>query len=239
MWVDVIIPAYNPGAYIHDAIQSCISQSYNKTNIIVVDDNSAQDLEAEVSRYKNIKYIRNEKNMGPAYSRNVGIKSSSSELISLLDSDDIWHKDKLHYSVGEFKKNKSLGMTCGNYQIMVGNRIRPSFYKKSVAVDHKSLMRINYVASGSTTIKRSVADDVGLFNEKYWIAEDYDMWVRISEKYPIKYIHRVLYYYRITPGGDSLTQNSEVQANHIKNIEEIKKESVRRLLESEQARDKL
>ena len=229
MWVDVIIPAYNPGLYIDEAIKSCLSQSYKKFNIIVIDDNSSQNVRAIVSKYKSIKYIRNDKNMGPSFSRNVGIKNSSSELISLLDADDVWHRDKLAHSVRALENNSDLGMTCGNYRIMVGGRPRSPFYKKPVSINHNSLMRINYVASGSTTLRRSAVDDVGLFNEKYWISEDYDMWVRISEKYPIEYIHKVLYYYRINPGNDSLTQRSDIQADHSSNIVEIKKMSKLRM----------
>tara|TARA_R100000152_G_C6757843_1_gene181695 strand:+ start:429 stop:1148 length:720 start_codon:yes stop_codon:yes gene_type:complete len=231
MWVDVIMPAYNPGSYIHEAIQSCMNQSYRKFNLFVIDDCSTQDVKAMVSKYSNVKYIRNERNLGPAGSRNVGIKSSNAEFVSLLDADDIWHKDKLYHSIERFSKNKELGMTCGNYQIMVGGRLRPNFYKKSISINHKSLMRINYVASGSTTIKRGVINDVGFFNEKYWIAEDYDMWVRIAEKYPIEYIHKVLYYYRVTPGSHSLTQRDDIQKRHIANIEEIKKASISRILD--------
>ena len=77
-------------------------------------------------------------------------------------------------------------------------------------------MMQNFVASGSATIKREVLNDVGLFNEEYWIAEDYDMWIRISERYSIEYIHQILYYYSIIPRGDSLTQQEGVQKKHIK-----------------------
>ena len=91
------------------------------------------------------------------------------------------------------------------------------------------MMKQNFVASGSTTVKKSVFDDIGLFNEEYWIAEDYDMWVRISEKYKIKYIHEVLYYYSIVSGDSSLTQRADIQMNHIKNINKIKEESRKRV----------
>ena len=90
-------------------------------------------------------------------------------------------------------------------------------------------MRQNFVASGSTTFKRQVLEDVGLFNEKYFISEDYDMWVRIAEKYPIEYIHEILYYYSVIPKGDSLTQREDVQKDHINNINEIKKASLKRM----------
>jgi cellulose synthase/poly-beta-1,6-N-acetylglucosamine synthase-like glycosyltransferase len=184
-----------------------------------------------ISKYRAVSYIRNNQNIGPAASRNIGIKSSNGSLISFLDADDVWDTNKLLYSVREFEKNGGIGMTCGNYRIMTSSRVLKPFYKKSIAINHGVLMKNNYVASGSVTVKRSVIDDVGLFNKDYWIAEDYDLWLRISEKYPIKYIHKILYYYRIVKGGRSLTQRDDVQRAHEFNLSKIKKESVRRLKE--------
>jgi len=229
MLIDIIIPVYNPGHYLDEAIRSCINQTYGNYKITVVDDCSSEDITPILSRYKSISYIRNNKNMGPAFSRNVGIKSSNGELISFLDSDDIWDKNKLLYSVNEFKKDKKIGMTCGNYQIIANSRVLKPFYKRSISIDYTMLMKNNYVASGSTTVKRSVIDDIGLFNENFWIAEDYDLWVRISEKYPIKYIHKILYYYRIVSGGGSLTQRGDIQKSHVANMLEIKRESALRV----------
>jgi GT2 family glycosyltransferase len=90
-------------------------------------------------------------------------------------------------------------------------------------------MSQNFVASGSTTIRRDVFNKIGPFNEKYWIAEDYDYWLRISELYPIEYIHKVMYYYRIIPNGGSLTQRSDIQLKHAENIKEIRKASIDRM----------
>ena len=140
------------------------------------------------------------------------------------------HPDKLKVSVDVFEKMPKIGMTCGNYQILVNRkRFMKPFYKKPIKINHSALMRQNFVASGSTTFKRSVVEDVGLFNEEYWISEDYDMWVRIAEKYPIEYIHQVLYYYSVIPKGDSLTQRDDIQTRHISNIKEIKEASRGRL----------
>ena len=229
MKVDVIIPAYNSSDYIRYALDSCLSQSYCDFKITVVDDNSSDNLESIVKDYSGINYIKNEKNMGPAYSRNIGILKTESPLISFLDSDDIWHKDKLLNSVAEFKKDASLGMTCGNYQVLgLDGILKNPFYRRSIVIDHSALMRVNYVASGSTTVRRSVLEDVGLFNEDYWIAEDYDLWVRISEKYSIKYIHKVLYYYRVS-NSDSLTNRHDIQSSHIKNLDMIRELSMMRM----------
>ena len=230
MLVDIIIPAHNPGSFLEQAIKSCIAQKYKKFNVIVVDDNSDEDVYKIVNKFSDIMYIRNDKNLGPGASRNVAIEAGKGDLVSLLDADDIMHPRKLELSVQRLEENSDIGMTCGNYRILVnrGRLLRP-FYRNPVLINHDTLMRQNYVASGSTTIRRSVLEDIGMFNEKYWISEDYDMWVRISEKYPIEYIHSVLYYYSVIPKGDSLTQRDDVQKNHINNIEEIKKASLARL----------
>ena len=231
MLVDIIIPAYNPGSYLRDAIKSCLDQTYKNYRITVIDDCSTENIKSLISDFENINYLRNDDNLGPGGSRNVGIKNTSGDLISMLDADDIMRPNKLELSVKEFEKSKDIGMTCGNYRILVNRkRLMSPFYKMPIKIGHRELMRQNYVASGSVTMKRSVVEDIGLFNEEYWIAEDYDMWLRISEKYPISYIHDILYYYYVLPGGESLTQRSDVQKNHMDNIMKIRSASRERTL---------
>jgi glycosyltransferase involved in cell wall biosynthesis len=224
MSVDIIVPAYH-GHYLHETLASCMKQSFRDYQVTVVDNNSPNDIKSICDQFPKVNYIRSPENNGPSGARNFGIQNTKRPYISFIDDDDIMHQDKLLYSMEEFKRNPRLGMTCGNYKILVNGRLRPQFYKQSINVNHNALMRINYVASGSTTVKREVVEDIGLFDERFWIAEDYNYWLRISEKYRIKYIHKVLYYYRIVPGSNSLTQRSDIQKTHLENIEIIKKES--------------
>jgi len=226
MWVDIIIPSYNSGKELVDAVRSCFCQSYKKYSVIVVDDHSSIDVQKLLWDFPSVKYIRNKKNLGPGGARNVGIKQSKAEYISFLDADDIMHKDKLRVSVDALSRKEKLGMVCGNYKIMVDRKkLLNPFYKKPIRVDYASLMKQNFVASGSVTVRRSVFDDVGLFDETLWIAEDYDMWIRIAEKHDIEYLHKILYYYSVVPEGNSLTQRSDIQANHDLNIRKIKQAS--------------
>jgi GT2 family glycosyltransferase len=230
MWVDIVMPAYNPGKEFIDAIRSCLGQSYKKYSIIVVDDHSSVDVQKLLWDFPSVRYIRNDKNLGPGGARNVGIKESKADYISFLDADDIMHKDKLKASVGVLSKKKDIGMVCGNYTVMVDRRkLLAPFYKKPIKVNHARLMRQNFIASGSVTVRRSVFDDVGFFDETLWIAEDYDMWIRISEKYSIEYLHKILYYYSVIPDGNSLTQRSDIQADHIFNIDKIRQASRERI----------
>ena len=230
MSVNIIIPAYNPGKELVEAVKSCLVQSYQDLSITVVDDCSSIDVRKLLWDFPQVSYIRNEKNLGPGGARNVGIKSSSSKYISFLDADDIMHKDKIKLTMEAFSGDPGIGMVCGNYCVMVNRRrlLKP-FYRSPIKVNHKALMRQNFVASGSVTVKKEVFDKVGLFNEEYWIAEDYDMWIRIAEEFKIEYVNDILYYYSVVPGGTSLTQRSDIQKKHDINIDKIKKSSRKRL----------
>jgi glycosyltransferase involved in cell wall biosynthesis len=229
MKVDIIMPTHNPGTFIIEALQSCMIQSHKDIRITVVDDCSTTDLSYLKKKFPKVNWIQTPENLGPAGARNYGISKTSGELISFLDDDDVMDMHKVTLAVREFERNSRLGMTCGNYRILVNGKLRAPFYKKAPHIDHRLLMRQNFVASGSVTIRRTVFDDVGGFNPKYWIAEDYDLWLRVAEKHPIKYLHRVLYYYRIIPGGKSLTQRADIQAKHIENISEIRTASLKRI----------
>lgn len=231
--VDIVIPAYNPGAYLKDAIESVLSQTYKDYNLFVIDDCSTENIENITRFYPSVNLLKTDKNSGPSAARNLGIKAGSAEFISFLDSDDIMHKEKLEKSISVLEKKPEVGMTCGNYRIVYNRKalLKP-FYKNPVKIDHKLLMRQNFVASGSTTVRRSVLDEVGLFDESLWISEDYDLWVRISEKYKIEYIHDILYYYSVFPSMGSLTNKPESSEVGRKNNLLIRKRSIERMRNS-------
>lgn len=77
MKVSFVIPAYNPGTYLIDAINSAVQQSYKDIEIIVVDDSSTEDLSYIKKRYPKVVFLRTNKNLGPAGARNLGIEHAS------------------------------------------------------------------------------------------------------------------------------------------------------------------
>ena len=234
--VSIVIPAFNCTNYIGQSLQSCFSQTYTDFEVIVVDDCSDEDIYSAIKGF-DVKYVRNNKNIGPAGSRNIGIQLSKGDYISFIDSDDLMNRYKLEKSVKAFESDPEIGLVCGNYQILIDRvRLCPPFYRNPIKINHDMLMNQNFVASGSTTVKRDVLEDIGNFNEEYWIGEDYDLWIRIAEKYKVCYLHDILYYYSIVKNGNSLTQRDDIQKNHIKNIDKIKFNSKKRVYDAKHSK---
>ena len=107
--VDIIIPNYNKGIYLKDCISSVIKQTYKNWFLYIIDDcsidNSLQILDS-FKKIDNIKIIKLNKNMGPSFCRNLGIRNSKSKFISFLDSDDYWTDNKLQDQINFMIKNK-------------------------------------------------------------------------------------------------------------------------------------
>ena len=105
--VSIIMPAYNNGPFIREAIDSIISQTYTDWELLVVDDCSTDDTTSIVASFKDkrIHYQRNEYNMGAALSRNKAIQAAKGKYIAFLDADDKWLPTKLEKQVGFMQKN--------------------------------------------------------------------------------------------------------------------------------------
>ena len=95
--VSVIIPAYNCAGTIGKAIDSALSQKV-ALEVIVIDDCSSDDLDFVMKKYQgidNLNYIKNEKNLGAAKTRNKGVTLARGEYVAFLDGDDYWDEEKL------------------------------------------------------------------------------------------------------------------------------------------------
>src|SRR5580704_10876157 len=109
MRVSVVIPAYNCGPYIAEALDSVLGQSLAPDEIVVVDDGSTDDTPERVAAYVGrVRYVR-QANERVAAARNRGIAETSGELIAFLDSDDVWHPAKLERQVAILRERPEIG----------------------------------------------------------------------------------------------------------------------------------
>jgi len=206
--VSVIIPTFNRSRKVLRAVQSVIDQECKDLEIIVIDDGSTDDTYKNITKLENfIKYIRIDNNRGVSVARNVGIKNSLAPWIAFLDSDDYWLSKKLKIQM-EFIYNNPKTIACQTEEVWIrnGRRVNPKLKHKKPSGDifYQSL-KLCLVSPSSVAIKRSVFDEVGFFDESLPVAEDYDLWLRISCRYPIYLINKDLI---IKEGGhdDQLSQ---------------------------------
>ncbi len=106
--IDIIMPNYNKGEYIDEAIKSVINQTYKNWKLFIIDDNSNDNSLKVIKKFKknrNIEIILSKKNKGPSFCRNLGLKKSKSKFVAFLDSDDYWVKNKLKSQMNFMLKN--------------------------------------------------------------------------------------------------------------------------------------
>lgn len=105
--VSIIMPTYNCGRFIAESIRSVLSQTYSNWKLIIVDDCSTDDTEKIVRSFDDprIYYLRNKQNSGAALTRNKALRTARGRYIAFLDSDDLWHPDKLERQIAFMEKN--------------------------------------------------------------------------------------------------------------------------------------
>ncbi len=202
--ISVIIPTYNREKTILRAVQSVLDQTYQNFEIIIVDDCSSDKtvkiIKPLLEKDMRIKLLLNEKNQGPNYSRNRGIKNSKGEYIALLDSDDEWLSEKLENQLQKFKNNsENVGLVyCGVAIINVLNKSKEIISPKYRGNVLKNLSIRNIITGGGSgsLIKRKVFEKCGFFDEHESLrrggSQDYEMWIRISQYFEFEYVNDVL-----------------------------------------------
>jgi len=190
--VSVIIPTYNREEFILRALNSVLKQTFTDYEIIIIDDGSQDDTKQILSPYTfmgNIKYFYQE-NSGISSARNRGIKESKGEYIAFLDSDDTWVPEKLALQVALMDQNRNLGLVfCKMNRKDENGRFCGTKPDKFTGTTFKELIT-NWgdIPTSTVLMRRECIDKVGLFDESLETMEDFELWLRIAEKYSIDVI---------------------------------------------------
>lgn len=180
--VSIIIPAYNQGHYLGAAVRSVLSQTWPDYEAIIVDDGSTDNTPGVAGAFTDprIRYIRQE-NRGLSGARNTGIRNATGELISFLDSDDLFLPEKLALLVEALRAQPDLGMVAG-HAIIIDEHGRPTgrSFTAPLPEDGAQLLMWNPLHVGSVLVRRVWLDCAGLFDETLRSYEDWDMWLRLA-----------------------------------------------------------
>ena len=203
--VSICIPNYNYGKFIESAIKSAASQTYKNIEIIVVDNDSTDDshqIIVELSKSVEIKYFRNNSNIGMVPNFNKCKDLSSGEYLVFLSADDILLPDYVSHSL-ELFLFENVGMVaahCNGINNLGEVVIKPSFYNKSAIIlgsEHSRIFLMTGIYFPSQVlIKRSLLNSVGGWNNRFPIFFDWNMWFKLSQVGDVGYIKDSLVLYR-------------------------------------------
>ena len=194
--VSIVIPCYNQARFLGEAIQSVLCQGYDDLEIVVVDDGSNDCTEAVASGYAKedprVRLIRQE-NRGLAAARNRGLAEAGGEYVVFLDSDDRLVLGALEVGVKELEAHPGCAFVSGICRkITADGSIVPGWEQFRVRDDpYLELLRSCPIYVPAVMYRGSVFDVVGNFDTSYRAAEDYDLYYRILERFPV-YCHDTL-----------------------------------------------
>lgn len=220
--VSVIIPTYNRGWILKEAVDSVVAQTFSDYELIVVDDGSTDNTAEILEAYKDRIICVRQKNKGVSAARNRGISAASGRLIAFLDSDDLWLPQKLAHQVDFFTENPD-ALICQTEETWIrkGRRVNPKkrHQKVSGLIFEKSL-DLCLVSPSAVMVRARLFEEIGLFDERLPACEDYDMWLRVGCQYPVHLLDTPLILKR---GGhtDQLSQMTGLDRYRIQALKKI------------------
>ncbi|QJA05786.1 glycosyltransferase [Thermosulfurimonas marina] len=184
--VSVILPTFNRARFLGEALESVFSQTYRPLEVIVVDEASADETPWVVSRFPVI-YVRRPVRKGPAAARNRGLRLCRGELVSFLDSDDLWLPEKVARQVAFLREHpEAVAVQPEEIWIKNGRRVAPQRkHRKPHGYFFHRAVKLCLVSPSGVMLRRRVLEEIGFFDEEFPVCEDYELWLRLAARYPV------------------------------------------------------
>lgn len=212
--VSVLMSVYNSEAYLAEAIESILNQSIKDFEFIIINDGSTDKCTDILINYARKDYriiLIEQDNIGLTKSLNKALYLAKGKYIARQDSDDVSHSDRLKEQV-DYLENNSEYVMIGSSGILIdelGKRIKDIEILTGYYEINENLVTNNQFIHGSIVVRRDTLAEIGGYRNKFKYAQDYDLWLRMSEKYFISNIQIPLYKLRKVPSSISITKFDE------------------------------
>jgi glycosyltransferase involved in cell wall biosynthesis/radical SAM superfamily enzyme YgiQ (UPF0313 family) len=205
--ISVVMSVYNGEKHLQSAVQSVLAQNFLNYEFIIVDDASS-DATPEILKAcsdPRITIIRNNKNLGLTASLNVGIRAASGKYIARMDADDLSVPYRFAQQFDFLETNPSIAVVGSSYYTIneegavagiINVLAKPADIKRE-------LPRQNWFGHGSVMMRKSCVEEIGGYDERFVYAQDYDLFLRLSERYDLANMTTPLYYWRESSKGIS------------------------------------
>ena len=215
--ISIIVPCYNASSTINRCVDSLINQTYKNIEIICINDNSKDNTLDILKTYKKIIVIDNKKNLGPAGSRNKGLKKAKGDYIGFVDADDYIDKDM--YKIMISYMNKEIDMIACSRTNLTKKGETKVIHPERTINSHDFSKTSNYI--WDKLFKKEIIDIYNIrFSEEYSYAEDFDFLLKYKyySKGKIKILNKPLYFYN-ADNDDSITNSYQNNLMHIIDVQ--------------------
>lgn len=210
----IIIPVFNKEMFVAKTIKSVLSQTFSDFEIIIINDGSIDESEAEILTItdERIHYF-SKKNEGVSIARNFGIEKATSEFICFLDADDFWHSNFLETMNHYIQKLPDEKVFASAIEIENSRKIVPAQYSFTKNGDFEIVnffeasQKEAVLWTSAVCIHKEVFDKSGVFDEQLKVSEDTDLWIRISLNHQVVFIWQILARYVFDEKGISRNVN--------------------------------
>lgn len=203
--------AYNAEKYIKEAINSILNQTFRDFEFIIINDGSTDSTRNIILSYKDsrIKLIDNKKNIGLTRSLNGGLRAAKGEYIARIDADDSSMSARLEEQVNFLDTHKDIAVV-GSWTLIIDEKDGKTFVIKNncgpIIIKWDGIFK-NQIVHSSALFRKKTIEEAGYYEEKYRCAQDFDLWFRVSRKYKIANLPKILTKNRIH--GQSITETLE------------------------------
>jgi len=247
--VSAIAVCYNHERYVHDCLESIRAQDYSNLQIIIADDGSKDMSSLLIGRWieqnpsLRVTFLHNEQNLGVCKTLNRALSAAQGKYISMIATDDVWEPGKIgeQVRVMESLPERTGVLYSDAYRIdESGAPMAKRFIESHRAFSRmpegdiqEILWQDNFIPAMTTLIRRSVFERVGMYDENLFY-EDWEMWLRISERYHFAYFPRPTAKYRIVRNSISKSSVEKMTlANEVIFIKYLLRKGVPKKLHSQ------
>lgn len=228
--VSVVITTYKrTPEMIEKSIFSVLNQTYSNLELLIIDDSpETYDQREKVREFcegipdNRVKYIQHKKNMGACVARNTGISASNGTVIGFLDDDDEWLPEKIESMLPLFSGD-NVGIVYANAQIIESNGKTRNYFDRYETHEgnvYDDIMRTNFIGSTSfPLLNKEALVSVGGFDPGMEASQDWDTWIRMSQKYEVRKVDKVLTNYYMH-SGIRITSDTKKRIRALRHLDE-------------------
>lgn len=212
--LSIIMPVYNAEAYMREAVESILAQTYTDFELIIVEDGSTDNSPEIIESFTDsrIQRLYNDGNKGIVYTRNRGMANARGRYIAPFDADDIAHPEKFAKQIQFLEDNPGYGL-LGTWAKLIDKNGKPLREKWKVNAPPERIPSIllfrNYFVQSSVVLRREAIPPGG-YEKGFDAVEDYRMWTKIATRWKVWNYTEYLVKYRIHEQGISMREEEQL-----------------------------